>query len=49
MTLGKVLIYVVLAIVALLVLKFLIKLSLLIASVAAVLLLLGLFVGQKIR
>jgi hypothetical protein len=45
----KLLIYIVLAIVALVILKFLINLSLLIASVIAVLLLVGLFAQQKMR
>lgn len=45
----KLLIYVVLAMVALVILKFLIKVSLLIASVVAALLLLGLFAQHKMR
>lgn len=45
----KLLTYVLLAVFALLVLKFLIKVSLLIAAVVAVVLLVGMFAGQKLR
>jgi hypothetical protein len=49
MNFGKLLIYIVLAIVVLVILKFLIKVSLLVATVAGVLLLLGLFAKEKMR